>query len=527
MDRRVHQPKIRTPEQTYSLKMATPLGLTYNIPQQFLQPQQFGAAQAPTPVQSQNILPENPQNLADTMDGLTQQYLTIGGTIDAFARDMARRGIDVFAPDISQPGGGQPFQTMQQLKAALLYAANNLQNKQREREILLPFQARGDIMSLPGAQETSGYQPFNERFVNTGLDPQVQQVNQQLSRDFLTAADAARANQQIAEPLRQYYRDLIRDDPANAPYYQRQLAAIGTAVHRTPASAFNPPRSTGKTFEGEFLRRVTNLSQGAWPEGSYQVGTYKGNPVLINKTFAGERMGEAEVVQNGKVVKKDRIIKQWIKTPNGQVIIEFVDPNIPPVTVSGVAGDAVAAQIMSSNPKYGDVGKMYEAARQQGFMDFGGVRNEVFTPGNIEELNQQQQAALSAYSAQISQGRQQVLQTLQELASQSNPWIGNRTITITLPDGRTLKIGKHRSGGTFYIDNAGEFFGQPVENQTAEGIIAILDSLGYFQQFLQAPVAPAEGNVPLNEAPGDTLRNPQVQPPAAVRQTQPFDPRIP
>jgi len=237
------------------------------------------------------------------------------------------------------------------------------------------------------------------------------------------------------------------------------------------------------------------------------VGTYKGNPVLINKTFAGERMGEAEVVQNGKVVKKDRIVKQWIKTPDGQVIVEFVDPNIPPETVSGVAGDAVAAQIMSSNPKYGDVGKMYEAARQQGFMDFGGVRNEVFTPGNIEELNQQQQAALSASSAQIGQGRQQVLQTLQELAGQSNPLIGNRTTTIRLPDGRTLKIGKHRSGGTFYIDNAGEFFGQPVENQTAEGIIAILDSLGYFQQFLQ-PTAPTESNIP------------QVQPPA-------FDTRIP
>lgn len=511
--------------------MATPLGLTYNIPQQFLQPQQFGAAQAPAPVQSENILPENPQNLADTVDGLTQQYLTIGGTIDAFARDMARRGIDVFAPDISQSGGGQPFQTMQQLKGALLYAANNLKNKQKERETLLPFQAQGAIMSLPGAQETSGYQPFNERFVNTGIDPQVQQINQQLNRDFLTAADASRANQQIAEPLRQYYRDLIQDDPANAPYYQRQLAAIGTAVHRTPASAFNPPRSTGTPFEGEFLRRVTNLSQGAWPEGSYQVGTYKGNPVLINKTFAGERMGEAEVVQGDKIVKKDRIIKQWIKTPNGQVIVEFVDPNIPPETVSGVAGDAVAAQIMSSNPKYGDVGKMYETARQQGFMDFGGVRNEVFTPGNIDELNQQQQAALSVSAGRIEQGKQQLLQSLQEAVRNKDPffWFNNNGVPIQLPDGRTVDIRKHRGKGTFYIENGMELFGQPVENQTAEGIIAILDSLGYFQQFLQAPTTPAESNVPLNEAPGDTLRNPQVQPPAAVRQTQPqpFDPRIP
>ena len=335
------------------------LSRTYEIPQQFVQPvqpeqQALPPQQVPQQGAQQSMFPTD--NLAD-IENDTQQYLTIAGTLDSFAKDMAQQGIDIFSPDLSQPGGGLPFQTAQKLKAGLLYAATKLQNRQKERTAMLPYQAAGQVLQLPGAQQTSAYQPFQEQFVSTRLDPQVEQINQFLRQSFYTQADADRANQQ-AEQLRNYYKNLIQTDPGNRAYYERQIAGIGQATKRLPASVFSGGGSssakealdraklirqvkagilTNDQTPINVLRQVPNVEHVEYVNTGDKVGIdifYKGQPVPVFIDLRSPDGGEGEI--NALI---NRVTGQ-AKIPNEKVFEFNTKVEIPPST-AGAALDSL------------------------------------------------------------------------------------------------------------------------------------------------------------------------------------------
>lgn len=465
--------------------MATAYGLNYQIPQAFIGGEQMGQPLQQQQVEQPSFAP--PKDRIAEVEGLTNRYLEIAGQLESFATEMSRQGKDIFTPDLTQPGGGPLFQTAKQLEAALKYSANALANEQKRRDVALPGQIEGKILQLPTYDPTRLNQPFQEQFVATGLDTQVQQANDFLQKDYYTDADAARANAQVRDPLVAFYEDKIKRDPANRAYYERQIAGIGSAVKKLPYSAFLDRGEKADTHEINVLKRVTNLAQGAWPQGTYSAVSYKGRPMLENKAFAGEVYGQY-TGQDAKGQPKtvNKVIKRWLQDPSTGVIqIEFEDPSIPAEIVSNKSGDAVTAILMSNNPKYGSVEKMYESARKFGLTDpTGSVINEGLVAPGAQQLRQQAAQTAQEAGGEVVKRRSTAKTRLDKLAS---PWLNaaKPRLKFTLPDGREVQVQKNKNG--LYIVNWEDFFAeqQGTSGLSSEQLLDLVDDqFGYFGQFL-------------------------------------------
>lgn len=462
------------------------------FPQAVPPAQQVGSFGLPP---AQVSVPEVDDDPLAVREKLTNDYYSNMGLIRSFAEDMSKKGIDPFEPDYSQEGGGLAFQTMQKLQAGLMFAANALKNEfQREKQV-------NDAVLRGDARIKSDFDPRSQMFTqtpdaafSTQLDPRITAANQRTAQNTFTQRDSQNLNAAVYDPTRQ----AILNDP-NLSEEERayQLGGLFSNVPETSYQQLIPRGGSGSrgNHEVEVLKKVTNITQGVWPEGTYDLTTRGGKALLVNKTYAGEVMGEYEGVDakgNPKIYKK--ILKRWLKDPEtGEVIAEYTDPNIPKEVVSNTTGDVYAAALITNNPKYGDAAKMYSAARELGLLDdTSSARNEALISQNADTLRQS--------AAERAKGESGVTEKYNvvknELTKLSNPFIGHNWKVYALPDGRQLEIGKHKgSSGKFFIQNWEELFGgsdsSQFENLTLDQALGFLDQFNYFDKFLGQKAQPS------------------------------------
>lgn len=466
--------------------------LNYEIPNQFIGQQAI--QQTPNSVAPQNPI-QNPAQLLAHREGLTKNYFDINSQLESYVTSMAKDyGLDVTKPDYTQPGGGEAFNTFNKLSSALLYTANDLARSAKIDDAILNQSAAGNIRLNQGydpqTQLSSQMNP-EEMFTPTKLDPQVVEANNALSKDFYTEADARVANAKIREPLINYYSQQAQQDPANAAYYQRQIAGLLSATKKTPYSSF---QQNGRGGQGgnagiAVLQKITNLSKGVWTPGTYKTTTRGGKTFIENNEMVGDSMGQYITYKDGQPVYRPKVVKSWLKDPDtGDVFIEYQDPQIPREKVSNQPGSAVTSTFMSNNSKYGDSAKMLDKADQLGILDdTGSSVDEALMPANYREIQNNIRKSGQEHDSKL---KPIVNQTKEIINKIKDPTIGNNWNEFTLEDGRAVKVAKHRGKKEYYIKNWEDLFSgkqSDYENMSVDQIINLLDdpALGYFNKFMK------------------------------------------
>lgn len=134
--------------------------------------------------------------LADRQ-GQTEELFNKYRMLDSFAKDMAKKGIDVFTPDYSEPGGGLPYQTFLQLDAGVRYAANKLANQQKAQDQFLPEMFQGGARLAQGkTMETVDLTDPNQ-IVSLRDTPAIDEAQRRLGADTNTQREANALNQQV------------------------------------------------------------------------------------------------------------------------------------------------------------------------------------------------------------------------------------------------------------------------------------------------------------------------------------------
>lgn len=470
------------------------LGLNYQIPQNFIGGMQGNAPAQPAGIDPQDLAPpEKAGDYLSHVEGITNKYYDTYAQLKSFAHDMAKRGVDVFTPDYTQPGGGEPFRTATKLQAALQYKANDLKNSRDIDQTVMKLKAAGIITQNPDfdpTQQMSAATNPNDMFTSTSLNPQVQNASKDLSGTFYTNRDAQAKNQAVRNPLIDYYQKRIQQDPANAGYYQAQIAGIPEATAQTSYQQLVPRRSSGssKVPPGiSVLKKVVNLSSGVWNDGTYKPVTKNAKVYLENSEMAGESLGQYMHTDNkGKISYKPKTIKRWLKDPDtGEVSIEYQDPEIPNDVVSSQPG-ATATNFIANNSKYGDAGKTLDIANSMGLVDdTGSVIPELLQPENANEIKNKVRSAGHEANGRI---KERVDRNIEQLDKMEDPgwWLSHNSVGYKLPTGKEITIKKHRGKKSFYIDKPEDFFGKTegTDNLSSKDVMTILGSLGLFESDL-------------------------------------------
>lgn len=396
------------------------LGQTFALPEdRYLQ--DAPAAQPVVPGKSAFFpLPENQAGGLAYVEGITDRYYDLRGQIESYALDMQKKyGIDVTSPDPLQPGGGLPFKTYNKLATDLMITANDLKNSMQtniadEAAVRAGTFQRGQ--NFDASQQMSSRTPIEQRGFSTRLLPEVEQANEILKTAVHTDSDYNRFKTQVLDPVVKKLQDQMANaSDVEKEYLQRNINALVQQPRTTPYAAFQSAYGAGSrkpTIEIDILKDTTNLAQGRWGEGTYTKTTdTEGNPILVNKKREGEQYGEYVYTDPKSNTQKriPRVIDRWVKKSDGSIFLEFKKGDngevIPSEKVSDKRGDAVASNLISSNPKYGSLTKMYEAAREYGITDdTGSVVNEALL-GSAETPDlAKEQAAITAEKNRIRDG---------------------------------------------------------------------------------------------------------------------------
>jgi hypothetical protein len=461
--------------------------------------QQQQPAQQIQSVDSQGYLPQQPKNLLAVRENLTNDYYNNYALLQDIVKDATTKGINPFEPDYSQDGGGLAFQTFQRAQANLMYSANALANEYEKEKQIEEARMRGDIrLASEFDPKSQMYTENPDAYYSTKPLPFVNQANQRLNTPTYTRGDEQRFNQAYMNPNIQQIDQMVASGQLSPEEGEFQKANLQKNVAQTSYQQLIPRNGRGGSFntpEIEILKKVTNLSQGIWPEGTFSVTTKNGNPVLENKTYAGEYLGDYQGVDakgNPKIYRK--IVKRWIKNPDtGEVTIEFDNSDIPSEKVSGTRGDVVASALITNNPKYGSASKMYETARELGYLDdTSSAINERLISEDAGKINQNIANKVAASTGKVKEELQSVVNKLESL---ENPVFGWGYTTFKLPNGNEVKIGKHKVGDGYFIDNpeklvtdeAPNGYDSDIDHRSLEDIISWLEKASYFKQFLGEP----------------------------------------
>lgn len=472
-------------------------GLNYINPRSFIGGMQ-GQAPEQEDIDPQELAPQQkPGDYLAHVEGLTGKYYDTYAQLKSYAHNMAKEyGIDVFAPDYSQPGGGEPFRTAQKLQAALQYTANDLANSRDIDKTMMELRAKNQIKfkkDFDPTQQASATMNPDDMFYSTQLEPGQQESNirarenvyDQSSSNKLNAATYDRQVRQLDEAVK---KGLL--DPEVAAYQKQQL------LKNTPQVAYQQliqRGGSGKIPPGiSVLKKVVNLSSGVWNDGTYKPVVKNSKTYLENTEMAGESVGQYATDEKGKTVYKPKIIKRWLKDPEtGQVTIEYQDSSVPDDVVSNQPG-ATATNFIANNPKYGDVARTMDTAHSMGILDdTGSVIPQTLLPENAEDIKSKVRNSATHASAAV---KARVNSVKAQLAEISDPFIGNNSVGFKLPDGREVEIAKHRGkdNKTYYVKNASELGysskdEKSLENLTAEQVTDLLSSFGKFDNEVSIP----------------------------------------
>lgn len=465
------------------------LGFNYRLPgNRYIQPPQDQSFDSPE-TQSSSIYGPVGNQLAQR-DQLLSDYYETYGALDSYAKEMARQGVDVFAPDFTQEGGGQAHRAALMLQASVMKAANALKNEYEAEKELRPMIAQGKLRMKPGVDTSGNYYSDLNNFYPTDPTEGVQAANRLALEDTFDQGSQNRVNSRIQEEVNKIDH-LVSIGQISPQEGELQKSYIVRNSYKIAPSTINDYNRGGKGgFEIDLLRKYTNLSQGVWNPGTYKDAIRGGKYVLINEDGKGDVLGKYQsgADKNGTPILKDKVVKNWVMDPQTrQVYIEYTDPAIPPDLVSNKSGDAVTRDFISNNSKYGSVNKFMEAARAYGALDeTGSVINPTLMPRDYQQRVSDIQSQSKDKSGRVDAKFNEIKQ---EMLGLKDPWFLNTTKTYSLPDGRNVVVGKHRGSTTFYIDNPEDFpeLGGNPENLATDDLISVLGKLGIFNNILNQP----------------------------------------
>lgn len=344
-------------------------GLTYSLPQR-----QFAQQQA------QPALPEAQQQEGTPFDipmgedlayveNLTNNYYTSYGRLKDFTETMWKDyGVDVTKPDFTQPGGGLMHDTFLRMDADLRMAANDLAQQKKRTEEMAKLEAQGKVVRgmLPTGEVYDPTRMLERQFVDaqgrpvsayvsTDLEDRTLKAIERANQEYYTTGDAAAANAAI-QPIRNEYTRLIKENPYQAEYYQKQLNAIMDAQRKFSAGMLTAESKAKFATQGEqvkyltMARKIANDWKGNWTQGV----TYEYDPILKEQVAvvtpeAGLMLGKATV--DGKEV--DKIVKKYVKGSAGAVYAVFDNPKIPRERLDTMTTDEAVTAVLSKNPKFG------------------------------------------------------------------------------------------------------------------------------------------------------------------------------
>lgn len=343
-------------------------GLTYNLPQrQFAQQQAQPVMQQQVAQQQQGGSPFDipmGEDLANVQN-LTNNYYTSYGRLKDFTETMWKDyGVDVTKPDFTQPGGGLMHDTFLRMDADLRMAANDLAQQKKRTEEMAKLEAQGKVVRgmLPTGEVYDPTRMLERQFVDaqgrpvsayvsTDLEDRTLKAIERANEAYYTTGDAAAANAAI-KPIKDEYARLIKENPYQAEYYQKQLNAIMDAQSR-----FSSGMLTGRGGKGgtdDYLtmaRTLANQARGNWQTQDTDIDPVTKQVVGVIKPISGLKYGEGIDKNTGKTV--DKVIERIVKLPNGEVYAEFVNKGLERERIDNLTSDKFVNTLFMLNPQLG------------------------------------------------------------------------------------------------------------------------------------------------------------------------------
>lgn len=345
-------------------------GLTYRLPQR----QQF--AQQPQQEQMQQARPQQGSPFDIPMgedvayvENLTNNYYNAYGRLKDFTETMWKDyGVDVTKPDFSQPGGGLMHEAFMKMDADLRMTANDLAQQKKRTEEMAKLEAQGKVVRgmLPTGEVYDPTRMLERQFVDaqgrpvsayvsTDLEDRTLKAIERANQEYYTTGDANAANAAI-KPIKDEYTRLIKENPYQAEYYQKQLNAIMDAQRKFSSAMLTADSKAKFATQGEqakyltMARKIANDWKGNWTQGV----TYEYDPVLKEQVTvvtpeSGLMLGKATV--DGKEV--DKIVKKYVKGSDGAVYAVFDNPKIPRDRLDTMTTDEAVTTVLSKNSKFG------------------------------------------------------------------------------------------------------------------------------------------------------------------------------
>lgn len=234
-------------------------GMDYKMT--FPQQQQQMTLRQPNPTEGNidDYIPEAVTTGLANREGLVKDYYNKARMLKDFAHAMSKQGINVFEPDFTQDGGGEVYNTFQQMQANLLYAANALGNEQEFEKQTRDLELRGLTRRNPNVDTQGLYYSNVNNFTPTGIDPLVAEANKELGDTRYTQGDSNRLNQAIRDPRIKHFQEQIQKDPQNRLYYERQIQALLQNVPQAYPPDLIPTEDKSRNkhqFQVELLKKI-------------------------------------------------------------------------------------------------------------------------------------------------------------------------------------------------------------------------------------------------------------------------------
>lgn len=448
----------------------------------------FQQAQAPQAQVPGGIAPpdtaEIPQNSRfANREKVTAELFNNYKLLDSFAKDMARKGIDVFTPDYTQEGGGLPYQTFLKMDAGVRFAANKLANEQKAQEKFIELAWQNKAGLAPGVSMSNADLAGDPSQV-VSYEPMyaTEEANRRLAQQTDTRFASNAVNAGVMNPA------IARID---AMIQAGQLSPQQGAIEKSKifANTPNPPVFQPRADSGaenktqgslELLKAITNQAAGNWTPGTFEQKIIGGKRQQVSTRFSGEKLGDQQIIKTDKLgnevpVTVPVIIKDWIRDPStGAITIRFTDEAVPDKTVDAHTGEEIATSIIASNPKYGGsaaVPELFAKAKELGFLDETNklIPQTQITNPEIGKLNVEKTPTdiyLEQSRADIDAA---IANTDEKIAS------------FKIPTG-TIKVDKNEDLGLHIYNWKQLGFPSQPTNLTPDDIYNYLDEFGYFSK---------------------------------------------
>lgn len=440
--------------------------LSYEIPQHFLgsSPQQDGIEPSQQGIANQGAYQQDAgHQLLAEREHLTDNYYNNYGVLDSYAKDMAKKGINVFEPDYSQSGGGEAFKTFQRMQANVMHGANALKVEMEAEKETRKLEGEGKARMEPGAKREGLYYSKPENFYSTAVAPGVLESNKLLGDQFGTQGEASAANKQVRDYQLHHLQEVkkkLAAEGKSTTEIDNDIHALLTATNVNPtlaaAWARASARSTGSSYSSDLYKKVYNEGASNWVPGERGEKISEDGVHIVNKSPSGDAYGYYDFT-NPKTKKVEPIkmvidhLYKDVDNPS-KTFIKFKDDNIPDEEIDNPS--VYARKIFRFNEnKYGDISKIMTQLDREGKLDeqTGDVNHALLA--NPQDLTDQINSGRK--KNQLYKRRQGELKKEITSLDTGTFGIGRSYKDFDTSEG-VVRVGKN-SNGSFYIKNSGPY----------------------------------------------------------------------